>query len=361
LEKNSITSWLDGKNKVVFLGEVCNSCRPPLFSSVRIFREAWRGFEMHRFIKRPEAGALFSFIVVVAVFTVLSGGKFLRVGNIASILAMLAERGLAVIGITLLMISGEIDLSISSVYGSSALFFVVLSEQLPPLTAFLLVVLFAAMVGLLNGTVTTKFEVPSIIVTLGTMFFLRGVIYFTTKGFTRSFRSQDYFIHLLSGRIGGSDFRFSIFWLIVATLLFFTLLEHHPYGNHVLATGSNREVARVMGVKVDRVRMINFLICSIMASLGGMLSAARFGTVAATHGEGIELETIASAVIGGTLLSGGYGSIQGSLIGALLVSSLRSGLLLSGAPAYWYIAFMGVILVVAAVINMGLVRKVLVR
>lgn len=316
---------------------------------------------MKDFVKRPEAGALISFVIVVVAFTVLSDGKFLRLGNIASVLAMLAERGLAVIGITLLMISGEIDLSIGSVYGASALFFVVLSDYFPPLVAFLLVALFASATGLLNGTITTKFEVPSIIVTLGTMFFLRGVIYFTTKGFTRSFRSQSYLLHLLAGRICGSDFRLSVFWLLVATFIFFFLLEYHPYGNHILATGSNREVARVMGVKVDRVRALNFVICSAMASLGGMLSAARFGTVAATHGEGIELEAIASAVVGGTLLSGGYGSIQGSLIGALLVSSLRSGLLLSGAPAYWYIAFMGIILVVAAVVNMGLVRRVLVR
>lgn len=311
--------------------------------------------------KRPETGALISLVAVIVAFTALSGGKFLRLGNIASILAMLAERGLAVIGITFLMISGEIDLSISSVYGSSALFFVILSDYFPSIIAFLLVLLFATVIGLLNGTITTKFEVPSIIVTLGTMFFLRGVVYFTTKGFTRSFRYQDHFVYSLSGRICESDFRLSIFWLLAATFLFFILLEYHPYGNHVLATGSNREVARMMGIRVDRVKTTNFLLCSLMASLGGMLSAARFGTVAATHGEGIELEAIASAVIGGTLLSGGYGSIQGSLIGALLVSSLRSGLLLSGAPAYWYVAFMGIILIIAAVVNMGLVRRVLVR
>lgn len=311
--------------------------------------------------KRPETGALLSLLVVILVFTVLSGTKFISPGNIASILAIAVEKGFVVLGITLLMITGEIDLSVSAVYGLSALFFVIFSSYVPVIVAFLIILVFALFIGLINGSITVRWQVPSIIVTLGMQFFLRGLIYFTTKGFTRSFRSTDPFLSIMAGRIMGSDFRISILWLIIAAIIFIVVLQHKPYGNWVFATGSNRELSKSMGVDVNRVLLINFSVCAMMASLGGMLSAARFGTVAATHGEGLELEAIAASVVGGTLLTGGYGSIQGALIGTLLVSSLRSGLLLSGAPAYWYIAFMGIILVVAAVINMSIVKRWLVR
>jgi len=311
--------------------------------------------------RRPEVGAIIATALVLLVFSWLSQGKFIRPRNIASVLAILAEQGLPVLGLTLAMIGGEIDLSVGSMYGMGALLFVILSRYgLPTFVGFFVVLFAALIVGVLNGLFTVKARVPSMITTLGMMFFLRGMIYFTTRGFTRSFGTRaihDPFLAILAGRIGNSDFRISIIWFAIMAFVFWIVLEHMAYGNHVLAVGGKRELAQMMGVRVDRIRLINFILSATMAAMGGVLSAARFRMVSATHGEGLELAAIAATVTGGTLLTGGYGTIPGAVMGALLISSLRSGLLLAGAPSYWYIAFMGMILIAAASVNMYLARR----
>jgi simple sugar transport system permease protein len=140
-------------------------------------------------------------------------------------------------------------------------------------------------------------------------------------------------------------------------VIFGVILRLTRYGNAVLAVGGNREVARAMGISVDRVRLTNFILCALLAGFAGTISASRFHTVAATTGEFMELEAIAAAVMGGCLVTGGYGTILGASLGALLIPAVGAGLIMSGAPAYWYRAFIGVVLVVAAIVNLSVVRK----
>lgn len=306
--------------------------------------------------KRPELGVLISLVIVSLVFVVLSGGKFASVRNIASLLAISAELGIITVGMAFMLIAGEIDLSVGSVFGMSALFFVLLSGHVGSVVAFIIAVGLACLVGVCNGVVTTRTEVPSLIATLGMMMFVRGIVYFTTGGFTRSFASTGFFIEALGGRFAGR-FHISVVWFILIAAVFHVILRSTRYGNAVFAVGGNREAARALGVNVNRVRLANFILCAGLAGLAGTISASRFHTVAATTGEWMELEAIAAAVMGGCLITGGYGTIPGAFIGALLIPAVGAGLILSGVPAYWYRAFIGIVLVAASIVNLSVIRR----
>lgn len=305
----------------------------------------------------PELGVLISLIVVSVVFIIISEGNFASVRNVASLLAIGAELGIVTIGIAFILISGEIDLSVGSVYGMSALFFVVLSSQVGTVAAFFIAVGLACLVGFCNGLLVIKTEVPALIVTLGMSMFVRGVIYFSTEGFTRNIPT-DFFTELLAGSLVGR-FLISTLWFLILAVIFTIVLKLTSYGNAVLAVGGNKEVATAMGINVNGVRLTNFILCAGLAGFAGTISASRFHTVAATTGQFLELEAIAAAVIGGCLITGGHGTIIGACLGALLIPAVRAGLIMGGAPAYWYQAFVGVVLVAAAILNLIVVRKAL--
>ena len=306
--------------------------------------------------RRPELGALISLMIVSAVFTVLSGGKFATLANVEALLASGAELGIVTIGMAFVLICGEIDLSVGSVFGLSGLLFVLLADEMGTVPAFVIALVVAALAGMLNGICTTKTLVSSLIVTLGMSMFLRGIIYFTTGGFTRAFNNIDVVINALGGRLVGGLF-ISIIWFVLIAAVATVVLRLTRYGNYVSAVGGNKEVARALGISVDRVRLTTFVVCSSLAGLAGAISASRFHSVAATTGATTALEAIAAAVMGGCLVTGGYGTVPGAVLGAILIPAVGSGLVLSGAPAYWYQAFIGIVLVGAAILNLVVVRK----
>jgi simple sugar transport system permease protein len=222
--------------------------------------------------------------------------------------------------------------------------------------AFIISLGIACIIGLCNGLITLKARIPSFITTLGMMMFIRGILLAVTGGFPIPCKEQTILLDILAGRLV-EDFRTSGIWFLLLTLLFAFMLNSTKYGNWVFATGGNKYVAKALGVDIEKVKLINFMLCSLLAGLAGSISLGRFRMVEPLSGSGMELETIAAAVIGGCSLTGGYGSIIGASIGALLVGMIRVGLVLAGAPAYWYQGFIGIILVIAAIINMQVVRK----
>jgi len=307
---------------------------------------------IRKLMKKPEIGVITSLIIVFALFGVMSKGAFLSIGVLKTVFAVSVELGIVAIGVTHVLVAAEIDLSVGSVYGFSALMFAKMYKMLSPGLAAIVVLVLGMGIGFANGYIRVKTRVPSLIVTLGSMMTLRGIIYFVTGGFTQSVKAS-FFTKIL-----GSDILDPL-WLILVAFIFTVVLTRTPFGNRLLATGGNIETARTLGVKVDKIRVIAFMISSTLASLAGLISISRLRVASATHGELMELEAIAAAVMGGTLLTGGYGSVVGSTMGAILIASLRSGLLLSGAPSYWYVAFLGIILVVASIINLTVVRKLM--
>ncbi|MEW5814508.1 MAG: ABC transporter permease [Spirochaetota bacterium] len=304
-----------------------------------------------KIIRVKEIGALSGLLIIMLVFALLSD-KFLTGENFVGIFTMTSELGIIAIGICFLMIAGEFDLSVGSVFAVAPMLGALLGNLgVPMLLSFLTGLVFAALIGFLNGIIVTRSKIPSFIVTLGSMMFFRGLLLAVSGGFPIGYMGQETgFLDALGGRIL-FGMRASGIWFILATLIFSTILNHTKYGNHIFAVGGNPGTAKAVGINVSKVKIINFIVCSILAGLAGFTMFGRFHSIDPTAGSLLELEAIASAVIGGALLSGGYGSIFGAFLGAFLIGVMRSGLILAGAPAYWYQGFIGVVLVISVIIN----------
>lgn len=309
---------------------------------------------LFRIRRWPEFGVILAFLTLFTIFSLLAP-RFFTLRNLTGVFTIVSELGIMTIGVAFLMIAGEFDLSVSSVYALSGFFFVTLANSINSLLALIITLLIAAIVGLLNGTITLRAHIPSFITTLGMMMFLRGIMLAVTGGRSVSYHG-DFIAQMMLTRFIGHGFRPSHIWFIALALLFSLILTRTRYGNWVFATGGGKEVARAMGVNVNRVKVINFIISAVMAGLAGCIVLNRFKIANASFGVGMELEAIAAAVIGGTFLMGGYGTIIGAFFGAFLMGMMRTGLIMSGAPAYWYQAFVGAILIIAATINLKLRR-----
>lgn len=306
---------------------------------------------LDRVMRIKEIGALSGLIIVMIVFT-FSARNFLTWRNFVSIFTSSSELGIIAIGICFLMVAGEFDLSVGSVFAVAPMMGALLANRgMPMFVAFLVGLLFAALIGLLNGIITIKAKIPSFIATLGSMMFFRGLLLAVSGGFPLTFEGEDSaFLDLLGGKIM-FGMRASGIWFIVGTIILAIILTQTRYGNHISAVGGNPGTAKAVGINVSKVKLINFMVCAVFAGLAGFTMFGRFHSIDPTAGSLLELEAIASAVIGGTLLTGGYGSIVGAFIGAFLIGVVRSGLILVGAPPYWYQGFIGVILVVSVIMN----------
>ncbi len=306
---------------------------------------------VNRILRIREIGSLSGLLIIILVFAFLSE-HFLTLANFVGIFTMTAELGIIAIGVTFLMISGEFDLSVGSVFAVAPMTGAILMNNgVPPLFGVLAGLLVAAAIGFLNGFVLIKTKIPSFIVTLGSMMFFRGLLLAFSGGFQISYLGENNsFLNALGGKIF-FGMRASGIWFIIATVIFSLILNRTKYGNHVFAVGGNQEAAKAIGINVSKVKIINFVVCSVMAGFAGFTMFGRFNSIDPTAGLQLELEAIASAVIGGAVLTGGYGSIFGAFMGAFLIGILRSGLILAGAPSYWYKAFIGIILVASVILN----------
>lgn len=308
-------------------------------------------------LKLKELGAIVGTLVFFVLFSIISE-QFLSIANLSATFTMAAELGIVTTGITLLMISGEFDLSVGSVFAVVPMVMATMvNHGVNEVLALIVAMLVGIGTGLVNALVTLKTSIPSFITTLGTKMFWRGILLAVTGGFPIILSHKSGVLNVLGGPLGGG-LRYSAVWFIVIAFIFWLVLEKTAYGNWTFATGGNLGAARALGIPTDRVKIINFVISSTLAGFAGLTTFGRFKIVDPTLGQELELEAIAAAVIGGTLMTGGYGSIVGGFIGALMIGMVRSGLVLAGAPGYWYRAFIGVILIVAAIINTRIRKKV---
>src|SRR5690554_1246259 len=251
-------------------------------------------------LKKTEIGALVAFFTIFIFFSLISD-KFLTMNNLASILTVSSELGIMAIGISFLMIAGEFDLSVSSVYALIGFIYIILANSFGfyggSVLAFLLALVMAALVGLVNGYVTIKTKIPSFISTLGMMMFLRGVLLGISGGSSVIYQADPVMPVLFVKRMF-MQFRPSHLWFIVITLIMTFVLNSTAYGNRVFATGGKMEVARTMGVNVKKVKAINFVVCAILAGISGVIAINRFQLANAAFGRQMEMEAIAAAVIG---------------------------------------------------------------
>ena len=313
---------------------------------------------VRRIFMRPEAAAAAGFVALFVAFSLTSDLFFDKITFI-SITNIVAELGIVAIGVTLLMIGGHFDLSTGAVLGITSYIVVFLTKEVgfPPALAFAGALVFASALGLINGLLVVKTGLHSFIITLGTMYIYRGLLTAWSGGFPISVEMQEPMRSIVSGPLLGG-FRMSTLWFLIAVVAATWLLLRTRLGNWIYALGQSPEVARNLGVPTQSLGVGLFAICSFTAGIAGCIQVARFQSVDALRGEGMELLAIAVTVIGGTLLTGGYGSVVGTMFGALIFGTVQVGLVLIGAPGYYFKTLVGATLVGAVLVNTWVQRRV---
>jgi simple sugar transport system permease protein len=319
---------------------------------------------LRSWLTRPELAAIAGSILVFVFFAVVAGDSgFLTLGGAASYLEVAAQLGIVAVPVSLLMIAGEFDLSVGSMVGAAGMIIAIsVTEYGWPLSVAVLVAFAVALaVGFLNGYLVIWTGLPSFIVTLAMLFALRGL----TIGFSRLLTGRTQIG--LSDEISGSplrplfagtlgSFSVSIIWWIGLAVLATWVLQRTVFGNWIFAAGGDPNAARNVGVPVNRVKIILFMCTALSAALLATIQVLDAGSADVLRGELLELQAIAASVIGGVLLTGGYGSVVGAVFGALIFGMVQQGIFFIGVSTDWFLVFVGVMLLIAVVFN-NFIRK----
>ena len=312
-----------------------------------------------RVLRIRELGIVAALALLIGVTAILEP-RFIETASLrnlalnASILAILA------VGQTLVIVTRNVDLSTGSVLGLSAFLAGDLLQGHPGMDlplVFLAGIALGAACGLFNGILVTWGQVPALVVTLGTLYAFRGLAFLWTEG--RQVNAEtlpDPFLNLGSDSIAGVPILVLI--AVVIVLVVGQWLRDYRPGRELYAIGSNPEGARLAGLRSDRRVLIAFVLAGALSGLGGVLFTARFGTVDATAGVGYELTVIAAAVVGGVAIFGGTGTVYGAALGALLLGTITSSLIVLRVEAFWQQAAIGALLLLAIALDRLLAVRV---
>ena len=304
------------------------------------------------YLEKPELAGIALLVLLSVIFEIRSNGIFLSAENLRGMLGLLPEVGLVSIGVTVLMICGEFDLSVGSMFALMPVSVALMTDRgIPFIPAMLLGLGIAAGVGFANGFITLTFNIPSFITTLGMLFIVRSLTVVVTGGFP-PLLSGDLPIGIFTQYVGpGGMVRASFIWFVVVALIAGAMLGNSNFGNWIRGTGGLFDAAAAMGVPVWRVKMICFVMCSMLAGFAGTIQVFRLGAPLPSIGDGLELQAVAAAVIGGTALTGGVGTVLGAIVGALLIRVIDNGLVLSEVDANWFKCAVGALTIFAVVAN----------
>ncbi|MEW6346293.1 MAG: ABC transporter permease [Paraburkholderia sp.] len=297
---------------------------------------------------RHYGGIVCGLIVLCGLFSVLSP-NFLSLSNLLNVVLQVSIIAILGFGMTYVLLLGDIDLSVGAVMalvGTVAA--LVMQHGVPPLAAVLAAMLAGIVLGWVNGALSAMLTIPSFIVTVATMGVFRGLAYITSAGVPISI-DDDRFAALGNGSFLGVAIPI---W-VLAVLLFVNhfVLSRTVFGRKAYLAGGNREAALYSGINLRRLRIAIFMISGLMASIGGVLMTSRLYSAQPNAGMGYELDAIAAAVLGGTSLSGGYGTIVGTLIGALIIGVINNGMNLLSVPYFYQLIVKGVVILVAVCID----------
>lgn len=306
-------------------------------------------------LSRPEISALVMLILVIVGFAIYAP-QFGSYGNIRVILFAFPELGIVVLGVGILMIAGEFDLSVGSVFALSPLMMVIAVGRwgFDPYVAIAIGLAVAIFVGYLNGQITIRFSIPSFVTTLGMMFMVRSAAVVMSGGFPPPFPSE-FPVGLFVADLG--LFRSSIIWFAGFAVVLGVMLHFTNLGNWIYATGGQPQAAADMGINTRRVKLFCFMLCSFLAGFAGMVTTLRLRSALPSLGEGVELQAIAAAVIGGTALTGGIGSIIGFIVGTALIRIIDNGLVMSRIDANWFKLAIGALTIFAVILNTWVRRR----
>lgn len=294
-------------------------------------------------------GIYVAFILLILVLSI-SSPYFLRTGNLLNILRQISINGIIAVGLTFVIISGGIDLSVGSVVALSAVIATSFAHpgEYPLIVPLLLGLGVGSFCGFINGILIAGRKLPPFIVTLGMMTIARGIALVYSDGRPVTNLSDSY-NQIGGGYILGIPIPGVLFAIVVVTGM--GVLKYTKFGRHIYATGGNEQAARISGIRVRWLKISVYTIAGLFAGMAGIILSSRIMSGSPVIGTGYELDAIAAVVIGGSSLKGGIGSVGGTLIGALIIGTISNGLDLLGVSSYWQQIVKGAIIVFAVMLD----------
>lgn len=332
-------------------------------SSTHPIPKPYKSFEIGRLLL--EGRAFFALIAIIVVFSILSPAYF-TIGNFLIMSSQVAVFGLLSIGMLLVILNGGIDLSVGSTLALTGVFAGFLMQGvemksldvilfLPVWAVIVLTLALGAFVGLVNGILIAFLKVPAFVATLGTLYVARGAALLMTNGLT---------FNNLSGRpeLGNIGFDWlgfnrvfnipiSVIILAIVAILVALLLSRTAFGRWLYSSGGNERAAELSGVPVKQVQITVYMLSGICAAIAGLVLSSQLTSAGPTAGSTYELTAIAAVVIGGAALTGGKGTVQGTMLGAFVIVFLSAGLVIIGVSVYWQTVFTGSVIVLAVLLN----------
>lgn len=314
-------------------------------------------FSIKRGVKRIfsiESIGIYAFLVAIILFFAFMTGAFLTFDNFIVILRQISIIGICAFGETLVVIGGGIDLSVGSTVALSGVIAASLAKfmEVPIPLAFLAGVAAGSLCGLLNGILTTKVKIPSIIVTLGTLTIIRGLAFIIVGGVT-------VFGMPVSYRVLGRNYigfvPIPVLVMVAIFAAFFVVLNMLSFGRYVYAIGSNEEAAVISGVNVHRTKTVVFALCGLMAGIGGAILSSRLDSGQAATAQGLELDVLTAVVLGGVSIAGGKGKLESVFVGVLIIGILANGMVLLNIQHFYQLVIKGGVLLLA--VGLDTMRK----
>ncbi len=303
-----------------------------------------------------EVRMLLAAAVILLVFGTVNS-RFFSANVWKAILLAAGDIGFLAIGQAIVIAVREIDLSVASVWALCAYLFAVMANSgINALLALIIILAIGALIGCANGLLRVRTGIPSFLTTIASMWIVRGLVYIIDpNSYTYLKITQSILLDVWKGSVG--IIPDSFLWVAFFAVIFTLLLTRTKFGNHVLAVGGNPTVARNVGVRVERTKILSFMLCSLMAAFGGAVMIVEYEIMTpvaglqASFGAGLEFEAIAVCLIGGVSLLGGRASFPALFVAIVTYASLKSGLILIGLPGYWYIPCTGVAIFVFVLLH----------
>ncbi len=290
------------------------------------------------------------FLVVLSLFAIFIGGSFFSLNNILNIIRQTAVVSMIAVTMTFVIAIGEIDLSVGSTIGLSGLMAALVLQSTDNIPLAILAALAVGLVvGLINGLLIVALNLPSFLVTLGMQMVLVGTSMWITNTTAIPIGNTTFTFIFGGGSI--DKLPLLLLWVLITGAVGYIVLNRTPYGKKVLAVGGNATSARYSGINVKKIVVYVFVYSSLMAALGGMLYAGRMSSGRYTFGDGLELDAIASVILGGTSMAGGNGSIVGAIIGSLLIGTINNGLMFFGLSTAQQTVAKGAIIILSVALS----------
>ena len=303
---------------------------------------------LKRVLAMEEIGVIIAVIVLCTIIGLVNS-KFFSVLNLTTLAENIAYVAIVAIGMTMVMITGGLDLSVGSVMAlASCMAALLMTAGVNVLLAIILGLLSAGAFGLFNALLIVKAKIPSFIVTLGSMYIARGIVQAITKG-RPIYPLPDSFSPLGNLLVIGIPLCAII--LVVLALIANFILKNTVYGRYLYGTGGNIEATRLSGINVELIQISVYIVVSILAGLSGLIMTSKMSSAQISLGEGYEMKIIAAVIIGGTSMMGGIGTILGTMLGAILMGVISNGMVLMRISVFWQQIAIGCIIILAVAID----------